>query len=114
MKNIFKKHKRGGSDKSRKIRKKNNILLKIIQEAYPGDFRVYPEAKTLYLMSEPVETIHQWVLAVRDSKRKEYILGRFASKEEAEKEMSDVIEYRLLITYHTPTLRELLEQQEVA
>lgn len=114
MKNIFKKHKRGGSDKSRKIRKKNNILLKIIQEAYPGDFRVYPEAKTLYLMSEPVETVHQWVLAVRDSKRKEYILGRFASKEEAEKEMSDVIEYRLLITYHTPTLRELMEQQEVA
>ena len=69
MKNIFKKI-CGGSDKSRKIRKKNNILLKIIQEAYPGDFRVYPEAKTLYLMSEPVETVHQWVLAVRDSKRK--------------------------------------------
>lgn len=121
MKNIFKKHKRGGSDKSRKIPyksvKPDGIYIWVadaIRNAQPADFNVYPETKTIYLMSEPLDTVTQWVLSVKDKKDNEYILGRYSSEAQADRMMRLVIKHRILPEYHTPALRELMEQQEVA
>lgn len=121
MKNIFKKHKRGGSDKSRKYPyksvKPDGIYIWVadaIRDAQPADFNVHPETKTIYLMSEPLDTVTQWVLSVKDKKDNEYILGRYSSEAQADRMMRLVIKHRILPEYHTPTLRELMEQQEVA
>lgn len=121
MKNIFKKHKRGGSDKSRKIPyksvKPDGIYIWVadaIREAKPEDFSVDPEQQTIYLMSVPMETVTQWVLSVKNKNNVMYPLGRYSSEAQADRMMRLVIKHRVLPEYHTPTLRELLEQQEVA
>lgn len=120
MKNIFKKYKRGGSDKSRKYNYNMRELTsmqrwtaRVIRDAQPADFNVYPETKTIYLMSEPLDTVTQWVLSVKD-KNAEYILGRYSSEAQADRMMRLVIKHRILPEFNRPTLRELLEQQEVA
>ena len=121
MKNIFKKI-CGGSDKSHKynynMRELTNMqrwTARVIRDAQPADFNVYsPETKTIYLMSEPLDTVTQWVLSVKDNKNAEYILGRYSSEAQADRMMRLVIEHRILPEFNRPTLRELLEQQEVA
>lgn len=121
MKNIFKKHKRGGSDKSRKynynMRELTNMqrwTARVIRDAQPADFNVYPETKTIYLMSEPLDTVTRWVLSVRGNDNAEYILGYYSSEAQADRMMRLVIKHRILPEFNRPTLRELLEQQEVA
>lgn len=123
MKNIFKKI-RGGSDTRNKSRKYNYNMreltnmqrwtARIIRDAKPEDFNVYPETKTIYLMSEPLDTVTQWVLSVKDDKNNEYVLGRYSSEAQADKMMRLVIKHRILPEFNRPTLRELVEQQEVA
>lgn len=120
MKNIFKR-KRGGSDKSRKYPYQMKELTNmqrwtaiVIRDAQPADFNVYPETKTIYLMSEPLDTVTQWVLSVKDDKKAEYILGRYSSEAQADRMMRLVIKHRILPEFNRPTLRELMEQQEVA
>lgn len=123
MKNIFKKHKRGGSDTRDKSRKYNYNMreltsmqrwtARVIRDAQPADFNVCPETKTIYLMSEPLDTVTQWVLSVKD-KNAEYILDRYSSEAQADRMMRLVIKHRILPEFNRPTLRELVEQQEVA
>lgn len=121
MKNTFKKHKRGGSDKSRKYpyrtTKPDGIYIWVadaIREAKPEDFSVDPEQQTIWLMSVPMETVTQWVLSVTNKNNVVYTLGRYSSEAQAYRMMRLVIKHRLLPEYHAPTLRELMEQQEVA
>lgn len=121
MKNIFKKHKRGGSDKSRKYpyraTRPEGIYRPVadaIKEAKPEDFSVDQEQQTIYLMSVPMETVTQWVLSVTNKNNVVYTLGRYSSEAQAYRMMRLVIKHRLLPEYHAPTLRELMEQQEVA
>ena len=120
MKNIFKKI-RGGSDKSRKYPyqavepdDKYKMTARIVRDAKPEDFNVYPEEKTIYLMSEPLDTVTRWVLSVRGNDNAEYILGYYSSETQAYRMMRLVIKHRILPEFHRPTLRELVEQQEVA
>lgn len=121
MKSIFKKHKRGGSDKSRKYPYqavqpdgKYRMTARIVRDAQPDDFNVYPETKTIYLMSEPLDTVTQWVLSVTNKNNVVYPLGRYSSEAQADRMMRLVIKHRILPEFNRPTLRELLEQQEVA
>lgn len=123
MKNIFKKYKRGGSDKSRKYPYqavqpdgKYKMTARIVRDAKPEDFNVYPEQKTIYLMSEPLDTVTRWVLSVRGNgnDNAEYILSYYSTEAQADRMMRLVIKHRILPEFHRPTLRELVEQQEVA
>ena len=128
MKNIFKKI-RGGSDTRDKSRKYNYNMreltnmqrwtARVIRDAQPADFNVYPETKTIYLMSEPLDTVTQWILSVRGNdnagnSNAEYILGRYSSEAQADRMMRLVIKHRILPEFNRPTLRELVEQQGVA
>lgn len=61
-----------------------------------------------------METVTQWVLSVTNKNNVVYPLGRYSSEAQAYRMMRLVIKHRILPEFNKPTLRELLEQQEVA
>lgn len=116
MKNIFKRNHNKQKYKYMmgELSNMNKHLSRIIRAAKPEDFNVFPQQRTIYLMSEPMETVTQWVLSVTNKNNVVYTLGRYSSEAQAYRMMRLVIKHRLLPEYHAPTLRELMEQQEVA
>lgn len=115
MKNIFKRNHNKQKYKYMmgELSNMNKHLSRIIRAAKPEDFNVFPQQRTIYLMSEPMETVTQWVLSVID-RNEEYAIGYYSSEAQADRMMRLVIKHRILPEFNKPTLRELVEQQEVA